>query len=103
MIRPLIRHCEAFLLEKLNAANVFSVLQYTINCESDKKLKEKCAEIISAKTKDVLESDEFPKVSSKCLEFLLEQDSLTASEVELFNAVSTLIYYIEQILLLNLS
>ena len=63
------------------------MLQYTIDCESDKKLVDKCAEVISTKTKDVLKSEEFPKISSKCLEFLLNQDSLNASEVEVFNAV----------------
>ena len=94
MVRPLIRYCEAFLLENLSAGNVFTVLQYTIDCETDKKLKDKCAEIICAKTKDVLKSDEFLKISSKCLEFLLDQDSLSAPEVELFNSVCPLDFLI---------
>ena len=63
------------------------MLQYTIDCESDKKLEGKCAEVLSTKTKDVLKSEEFPKISSKCLEFLLVQDSLSAPEVEVFNSV----------------
>ena len=63
------------------------MLQYTIDCESDKKLKDKCSEVICAKTKNVLKSDEFLKISSKCLEFLLDQESLAAPEAEVFNAV----------------
>ena len=89
MVRPLINHCETFLHDNLNAENVFSILQYTIDCEADIKLKEKCAEVISTKTKDVLKSEEFLKISSKCLMFLLDQDSLNVSEAELFNAVSS--------------
>ena len=92
LIRPLIHQCEAFLLENLSVGNVFTVLQYTIDCEADRKLKEKCAKIICAKTKDVLKSDEFLKISHKCLSFLLEQNSLSASEAELFNAVCLLHY-----------
>ena len=87
MVRPLIGLCETFLLNNICAENVFTVLQYTIDCETDKKLKDKCAEFLSTKTKDVLKSEEFPKISAKCLEFLLVQDSLTAPEVEIFNAV----------------
>ena len=87
MVRPLISYCETFLINNICAENVFTVLQYTIDCESDEKLKDKCAEVLSTKTKDVLKSEEFPKISLKCLEFLLNQDSLSASEVELFNAV----------------
>ena len=63
------------------------MLQYTIDCEANSKLKAKCAEVISTKTKEVLESDAFLKISSKCLEFLLVQESLSASEAELFNSV----------------
>ena len=88
LIHSLIHQCEAFLLNNLSAKNVFFVLQYTIDCETDKKLKEKCVEIISAKTKEVLKNEEFLKVSLKCLTFLLEQNSLSATEAELFNAVS---------------
>ena len=88
MLHSLIHHCEAFLLECVNTENVFTMLQYTFDCEADRKLKEKCTEIISAKTKDVLKSDEFLKISHKCLEFLLGQNSLSAPEADLFNAVS---------------
>ena len=89
LVYPLILYCDEFLFTNLNAENVFSVLQYTIDCEADTKLKEKCVEIICTKTKDVLKSEEFLKISSKCLMFLLDQDSLNVSEAELFNAVSS--------------
>ena len=87
LVYPLICDCETFLLDILSAENVFTVLQYTIDCEADNKLRKKCSEIICAKTKDILKSDEFLNISHKCLTFLLEQNSLTASEAELFNAV----------------
>ena len=96
LVRPLIRHCESFLLGNLCAKNVFTVLQYTIDCESDKKLTEKCSKIICAKTKDVLKSDGFLKISHKCLMFLLDQNSLSASETELFNAVTLIHQFYEK-------
>ena len=46
-------------------------------------------EIISTKKKGLLKSDEFLKISSQCLMFLLDQDALSVSEAELFNAVSS--------------
>ena len=94
LVRPLINHCETFLHDNLSAENVFTVLQYTMDCEADIKLTTKCAEVISAKTKEVLKSEEFLKISSKCLEFLLEQNSLAASEAELFNSVCSLNFLI---------
>ena len=102
MVRPLIRYCEAFLLDNLSAENVFTVLQHTIDCEADKKLKDKCAETICTETKDVLKSDGFLKISSKCLEFVLAQNSLCASEAELFNAVCSLDLLIKEKNILSL-
>ena len=89
LVYPLIRYCDEFLYNNLNDENVFSFLQYTIDCEANSKLKEKCVEIISTKTKGLLKSDEFLKISSQCLMFLLDQDGLSVSEAELFNAVSS--------------
>ena len=102
MIHSLIHKCEAFLLNNLSAENVFSVLQYTIDYEADEKLEDKCAEIICTKTKDVLKSEEFPKISEKCLVFLLEQDSLAAPEVDLFNAVCSFDLLIKEKIILNI-
>ena len=92
MIKPLVCFCVDFLLKSLNAENVFTVLQFCIDCETDKRLMEGCKEILRTKTRDVLKGESFSKISHKCLIFLLEDDSLDVAEIHLFRAVSFPLY-----------
>ena len=90
MIKQLESLCINYLLNNINAENVFTILQFCIDCETDSLLMDACKEFIRSKTESALKTDSFPEISHKCLSLLLEQDSLNIAEVNLFNAVGFL-------------
>ena len=87
MIKPLESLCVNFLMNNLNAANVFTILQFCIDCEADKRLMDDCKEFLRAKTEDAIKDASFLTISQKCLHLLLEQDFLNISETVIFEAV----------------
>lgn len=87
MIKPLESHCINYLLENLNAENVFTVIQFCVNCATDKQLMDECKEFIRTKTEAVLKADSFTEISRACLTLLLRQNSLNVAECALFEAV----------------
>ena len=87
MIKQLETLCINYLLNNINAENVFTILQFCIDCETDSELMYTCKEFIRSKTESVIKADSFPEISHKCLTLLLEQDSLNVAEVNLFEAV----------------
>ena len=87
MIKPLESFCVSFLLDNLNAENMFTILQVCIDCETDKRLMERCKEILRTDTKDVLNTESFLKISKECLAFVLEDDFLNIAEIDLFHLV----------------
>ena len=87
MIKPLESFCVSFLLDNLNAENMFTILQVCIDCETDKRLMERCKEILRTDTKDVLNTESFLKISKECLTFVLEDDFLNIAEIDLFHSV----------------
>ena len=86
LIKPLESFCINYLLETLNAENVFTVLQFCLNYQTDPQLMDGC-NLIQSKTETVLKAESFAKISHECLTFLLEQNSLNIDEVQLFQAV----------------
>ena len=46
MIRPLESYCIDFLVENINRKNAFTILQFCVDCEVDKRLMEKCMTIL---------------------------------------------------------
>ena len=90
MIKQLETLCINYLLNNINAENVFTILQFCIDCETDSELMDTCKEFIRKKTESVLKADSFLEISHKCLTLLLEQNSLNISEVNLFEAVGFL-------------
>ena len=93
MIRPLEAHCVNFLLENIDCENIFTIFQFCVDCDVDKRLMEKCLTILRDThwtTSDFKES--FLKLSHKCLSLFLEDDFLDAIEVYLFNAVRFFMY-----------
>ena len=90
MIKQLESLCITYLLSNINAENVFTILQFCIDCETDSLLMDTCKEFIRSKTESALKADSFLEISHKCLTFLLEQDSLNIAEVHLFEAVGFL-------------
>ena len=87
MIKQLEYLCINYLLNNINAENVFTILQFCIDCETDSELMDACKEFIRKKTESVLKADSFLEISHKCLTVLLEQNSLNIAEVNLFEAV----------------
>ena len=90
MIKQLESLCINYLLNNINAENVFTILQFCIDCETDSLLMDTCKEFIRNKTESVLKADSFLEISHKCLRILLVQDSLNIAEVNLFEAVGFL-------------
>ena len=88
MIRPLESHCIDFLVENINRKNAFTILQFCVDCEVDKRLMEKCMTILRDTHWTQKDFDEsFLKLSYKSLCLFIEDDFLKAEEIELFNAV----------------
>ena len=87
MIKPLELYCVDFLVKNLNVHNVFTILQFCIDCETDKRLIEACKQILRTQTRDVLNTESFREINHKCLTFLLEDDKLNIQEICLFMAV----------------
>lgn len=98
MIKQLERYCIDFLLENISAENVFTVMQYSIECETDERLLEKCLEFLRANTEKALLDEGFLKASQSCINLLMEQNCLTISEADLFQSVTNhLKIYFEKI------
>ena len=87
MIKPLESYCIDYLLGNFNAENIFTILQFCIDCQTDARLMDECKQFIRSKTEAVLKAESFPKISQKCLELLLKQKVLTVEELCLFKAV----------------
>ena len=89
MIKSLESYCVDFLVDNLNASNVFTVLK---SCNTDKQ-RQMCMKFIRANTDDVLNDESFLSISHKFLTRLLSDDSLTVPEIRLFEAVCCLFYF----------
>ena len=92
MIKQLETLCINYLLNNLNAGNVFTVLQFCIDCQTDLRLMEGCKRFMRFKTEAVIKAESFTKISHKCLTILLEQENLELTEVRLFEAVCFYFY-----------
>ena len=87
MIKQLESLCINYLLNNLNAENVFTVLQFCIDCQTDSRLMYNCKWFMRFKTEAAIKAETFKKISHDCLTLLLEQESLELAEVRLFEAV----------------
>lgn len=87
MIKPLESFCVNFLVDNLSTNNIFTILQFCLDCEVDKRLMNGCIDFIRTNTEEVLGAEQFPKISHKCLSFVLKDDRLNVAEILLFHAV----------------
>lgn len=88
MLKPLESLCVDYLLSNINAANVFTILQFTFDCATaDAQLMDQCKKFLQSKTELALQVECFPNISHNCLTFLLKQSILNTSELHLFEAV----------------
>ena len=86
MLPSLADKCLEFLQENLDASNVFHVLPDAQKYE-EKDLVEHCWEVIDKQADEAVKSEGFVTIEKPVLEELVERDSLTVKEVELFKAV----------------
>ena len=90
MVKPLELHCVNYLLSILDVENLFTILEFCIDCEVDNRLMVHCRFLLATETDQVLKAKSFPTISHKCLSFVLKQDFIKVPEIRLFNAVSLL-------------
>ena len=88
MLPSLADKCSEFLRENLDASNVFYVLPDAQNYE-EKGLEDHCWEVIDKEANEAVKSDGFLTIEKPVLEALVERESLTVKEVELFKAVDS--------------
>jgi len=86
MLPSLADKCTEFLRGNLDASNVFHVLPDAQKYE-EKDLVDHCWEVIDNQADEAVKSDGFVTMEKSVLEALVERDSLTVKEVELFKAV----------------
>ena len=91
-IKQLEAFCIDYLLNNLNAENVFAVLQFCIGYQTDSRLTNGCKKIIQRQTEAVIKAESFTQISHRCLTLLLEQECLDIEEVRLFEAVCFYFY-----------
>ncbi len=86
MLPSLADKCTEYLGKNLDASNVFHVLPDAQKYE-EKDLVNRCWEVIDKEADEAVTSDGFVTIERLVLEELVERDSLTVKEVELFKAV----------------
>ena len=86
MLPSLADKCSAYLQENLDASNVLTVLPAAQKYE-EKDLLDHCWNVIEKETEEAVKSDGFVTIERSILEEIVENDSLSIKEVELFKAV----------------
>ena len=78
--------CTGFLQENVDPSNVFSLLPFAQKYE-EKTLIDRCWKVIDAQTEMAVKSDSLETIDVSLLEELVARDTLTITEVVLFQAV----------------
>ncbi|XP_078380553.1 BTB/POZ domain-containing protein 6-like [Oculina patagonica] len=86
MIRSLTDECAGYIGKNLDLSNVFCVLKHAQWYEN-KDLLCHCWDLIDKETEEALKSNDFPSMERSFLNQLVERDTLSIREVELFKAV----------------
>ena len=86
LISSLTEKCCSVLEASIKPDNVFTVLEQAMQFD-EKKLEEKCWDIVSKKTRECLNSEAFCNMKSRTLNTLLKKKPLQITEVDLFKAV----------------
>ena len=85
-IPSLAEKCSKVPEENIKPDNVFMMLEQAIKFD-EKKLEEKCWDIVSTTTLECINSEAFCSIGSHVISALLKRNMLAATEVELFKAV----------------
>ena len=86
MVPSLAGKCVDYLQNNLDASNVFSILPNAQKLE-EKRLLERCWEVIDGQTAEVVLSDEFVALERPLVKSVVQRNSLNVKEVDLFKAV----------------
>ena len=86
MIPSLSDECTKFLRQNLDANNVFSVLPGALIYEEASLVKE-CWEMVDEHSEEAMYSEAFLDITHEMLSSVLERDTLSAREVDIFKAV----------------
>ena len=87
MVTALEKHCVYFLTKNVSENNVFEILDQCLKWTVNPQLLIKCKTMLQKQTKVVLKSEKFLNISLELLVILLEQETLSVSEGELFKSV----------------
>ena len=86
MVPSLADKCTQYLQDQLDASNVFSILPSAQKYE-EMKLVDRCWKVIDEETEEAVKSDGFWTIERSLLEAVVERDTLTIKEINLFKAV----------------
>ena len=86
LISSLTEKCCSVLEASIKPDNAFTVLEQAMQFD-EKKLEEKCWNIVSKETLTCLNSEPFGNIKLRTLNTLLKKKSLEITEVDLFNAI----------------
>ena len=87
MVPSLADKCAGYLQDNLDPSNVFCVLTHAQKFE-EKKLVDQCWKVIDEQTAEVVKSDEFARIERSLFEAVVERDTLSIQEIELFKAMN---------------
>lgn len=85
IIPVLVKQCVFYLMENITIDNVLEVL-HCARCFSE-KLERHCWSLVSRKTYEIVNTEAFLDLDKSLLSAILERDSLTINEIDLFHAV----------------
>ena len=87
MVPSLAVKCAEYLQDNLDASNVFNILPHALKFEEE-KLADRCWKVIDEQTEEAVKSDGFVAIERSLLEAVVERDTLSIEEVELFKAMN---------------
>jgi len=86
MVPSLTEKCTQYLQDNLDPSNVFSILPSAQKYE-EIKLVDRSWKVIDEETEEAVKCDRFWTIERSLLEVVVERDTLTIKEIELFKAV----------------
>jgi len=78
--------CTKYLQDNLDPSNVFSILP-SVQRYEEKSLEDQCWKMIDKRTEEAVKSEVFATIEWSLLKQVVERDTLTIEEIELFKAV----------------
>ena len=87
MVPSLADKCLKYLEKKLHSSNVFSILPHALRYD-EKDIVDLCWMVVDEQTDKAVKTDSFVTIPRPLLEILVERDTISIEEAELFKAVN---------------